>query len=123
MTLRFVVLTHDHPYWHWDFMLEWNQALRTWRLGQDPLSTKPVESVSLAAHRIEYLEYEGLVSGGRGEVRRWDHGTYELIMESEHRIVIRLMGRKLNGVARIEEQDGAAFFQFTTTPPPSSEVV
>ena len=33
---RFVILTHDHPFLHWDLMLEADGVLRTWRLLQEP---------------------------------------------------------------------------------------
>src|SRR5262249_60769057 len=33
---RYVVLEHDHPGLHWDFMLEAGAVLRTWRLSAPP---------------------------------------------------------------------------------------
>lgn len=74
---RYVILTHDHPFPHWDLMLEDGGVLRTWRLLAEPAAGQVVRAEQLADHRLAYLDYEGPVSGGRGSVARWDHGTYE----------------------------------------------
>lgn len=67
---RFVVLLHDHPVVHWDFLLENGATLRTWRLPRDPCQHDVMEAEEIAPHRSLYLNYEGPVSGGRGTVRR-----------------------------------------------------
>jgi DNA polymerase Ligase (LigD) len=109
---RFVVLTHDHPKLHWDFMLEHEGVLRTWRLAKEPDATDSIEAEPLADHRIAYLEYEGPVSGGRGEVRRWDRGNYELIESSPERVVVRLAGSRLRGEAALERTVESANWTF-----------
>lgn len=75
---RYVILTHDHPFLHWDFMLEAGGVLRTWRLLDEPAAGRTGRAEALADHRVAYLDYEGPVSGGRGSVARWDHGTYDV---------------------------------------------
>jgi hypothetical protein len=77
---RYVILTHDHPFPHWDFMLEAEGVLRTWRLLAEPAARQSVPAERLADHRLAYLDYEGPVSGGRGSVARWDHGTYDTVV-------------------------------------------
>ena len=74
---RFVILSHDHPFPHWDLMLEAGESLRTWRLRSQPEAEGEIDAEELGAHRLAYLDYEGPISGGRGTVTRWDHGTYE----------------------------------------------
>lgn len=96
---RFVILTHDYPGWHWDFMLERDEDLRTWRLLSVPASSHPISAEALAGHRKAYLDYEGPVSGNRGAVQRWDQGDYELLEDSADRVVVRLRGTRLKGVA------------------------
>ncbi len=103
---RFVVLTHDHPFLHWDLMLDNGEALRTWRLSRPPDADDDVSAEPLADHRRAYLDYEGPVSGGRGEVRRWDAGDFLLLEEDAGRLRLRLDGAKLKGVATIERPDG-----------------
>jgi hypothetical protein len=77
---RYVILMHDHPFLHWDLMLEDGNVLRTWRLLQVPAAGRTAKAEQLADHRLAYLDYEGPVSGGRGNVARWDHGTYDAIV-------------------------------------------
>jgi hypothetical protein len=94
---RFVVLTHDHPFSHWDFMLESGTALRTWRLLESPDSPHPRKAEAIADHRLAYLDYEGPLSGGRGSVARWDVGEYTLRSDEPDRVEIELAGAKLRG--------------------------
>ena len=120
--LRFVVLYHDCPDGHprpshWDFMLEEIKAatLRTWAVERAPHEPGPLVAESLGGHRLEYLEYEGPISGGRGHVRAYDRGTYELICEDDRQIVVHLHGEKLIGTAFLEQiaGDNAPSWTFT----------
>jgi hypothetical protein len=99
---RFVILTHDHPSLHWDFMLEHGPVLRTWRLLQSPDMDGPIEAEPLPDHRLAYLDYEGPVSRGRGEVKRWDAGEYEEVESEEDRIVVRLAGKRVKPIATLQ---------------------
>lgn len=98
---RFVVLTHDHPFLHWDFMLEQQGSLRTWRLRQPPAAGLVLEAEPLPAHRIAYLDYEGPVSGDRGTVQRWDRGEFSIEEFTDVSIQVRLHGTKLDGVVHL----------------------
>lgn len=91
---RFVLLLHDCPdaaprETHCDFMLEVGATLETWALPAVPrdwsrlalipqmiAASNTVEVERIADHRSAYLEYEGPISGGRGTLRRLDHGSY-----------------------------------------------
>jgi hypothetical protein len=99
---RFVILRHELPSGgprgsHWDLMFERNEVLRTWALEQLPDESQPSVAHELADHRLEYLDYEGPVSAGRGSVARWDEGQYVLEAEAEDRLVITIEGRHLAG--------------------------
>ncbi len=111
---RFVVLEHDHPEVHWDFLLEWGDTLRTWRLAAPPLAQEqPIVATLLPAHRRMYLDYEGPVSGGRGTVVRWDSGDYECQREAGE-LVLVLRGRRLQGRAVLQAGPaGGWLFSFT----------
>jgi predicted ABC-type ATPase len=119
---RFVILEHDHPHLHWDLMLEAGDVLCTWRLERPPRGapeTIPAERIS--DHRLAYLDYEGPVSGGRGLVKRWDWGTYE-ILDSAQRITLRLWGERTVGLAILQETAGNQW-QLVLTPGEAKEVV
>jgi hypothetical protein len=100
--LRFVILTHDHPFLHWDFLLESGERLRSWRLMQAPAYGVEIAAEPLADHRRLYLDYEGPVSGGRGAVRRWDWGHYELWEHAPQSLTIQLHGQRLHGTAHLQ---------------------
>jgi DNA polymerase Ligase (LigD) len=94
---RYVILEHDFPSLHWDLMLESGPILRTWRLAQPPEHDKVLEAELAPDHRLVYLDYEGEISGGRGNVRRWDRGTFECSIDEPHRIICRCSGLRLEG--------------------------
>jgi hypothetical protein len=79
-------------------MLEGDDALLTWSIKAIPGEGQSVVAQRLADHRSIYLEYEGPVSDNRGQVKRWDAGTYETLLTSEHEVVVRIGGNQLNGV-------------------------
>jgi hypothetical protein len=109
---RFVILEHDHPRLHWDLMLEVGAALRTWRLVKQPgKSGENIEAEPLGEHRLAYLDYEGPVSGGRGQVTRWDGGAYELLGDADHAICVSLRGQRIQGTAVVERQESGWVFR------------
>lgn len=64
-------------------MLENRGVLLTWELPKLPPGPLPATFEQLGIrrlpdHRIDYLEYEGPVSNGRGTVQRVDFGEYQL---------------------------------------------
>jgi hypothetical protein len=113
---RFVILEHDHPFLHWDLMLESGDVLRTWRLRAKPQASPPLAVLQVSAellgdHRKAYLDYEGPVSGNRGHVKRWDAGTFAWETDTADRVVVRLQGQRCAGTA-ILERNPAGEWQF-----------
>ena len=108
---RYVILTHDHPHWHWDLMLEWGSALRTWRLLESPDVDRSIAAERLGDHRALYLDYEGPVSGGRGEVRRWDAGEYVIETEASEELLLNLRGERLRGRYRLSGAGAQSLFE------------
>jgi hypothetical protein len=100
---RFVILRHDSPRGeHFDLMLETaGDVLKTWALPQPPEIGVPMDCEALADHRIEYLDYEGPLSGQRGAVSRWDRGTYSLESRSDTQWIVQLDGEKFAGQANL----------------------
>jgi hypothetical protein len=115
---RFVILTHDHPSLHWDFMLEFGASLRTWRLPCPPSSGCELAAEQIPDHRLMYLDYEGPVSGDRGSVQRWDAGNYEVVDSCNDRLAVRLSGSRLRGDASIDNSPtgSGAIFRFSDQP-------
>jgi hypothetical protein len=105
---RFVLLYHDCPSEyvrpsHWDLMLEAGDHLETWALAHLPADWKSlreqtvvidpscpplatghtVSAEHLAGHRLAYLEFEGPMTRGRGNVRRIVSGTFACTSKSD----------------------------------------
>lgn len=107
MSSRFVILHHlldDSE--HWDLMLEQGEVLLTWQLLRDPTdpSNFPIPALRIGDHRKAYLNYEGLVTGNRGTVRRVDSGTVEFEENTPqyHRVVLH--GDRLRGTFLLRQQ-------------------
>jgi DNA polymerase Ligase (LigD) len=106
---RFVILTHDYPFLHWDLLLEQTESLKTWRLLEEPATESLIEVEPLADHRLLYLDYEGPVSRNRGSVTQWDKGEYEIISSEDSSLLFKLKGNRINGIYRIEKRDKKTF--------------
>lgn len=110
---RFVWLRHEMPAdanrpSHWDFMLEGSGALATWAFATILHSDQASDSrtggaaLRLADHRMAYLEFEGPISGGRGDVRRVDSGHFEVAgPANDVEVVVQLRGAVLRGELRL----------------------
>jgi hypothetical protein len=113
---RFVILTHDWPFPHWDLLLEQGETLACWRLLAEPGRGRTVPAQRLADHRRLYLDYEGPVSGDRGEVRRWDWGEFGFLAQTpgqEEVLTVQLRGEKLAGPVAIRAgREGDCGVQF-----------
>lgn len=96
-SLRYVVLQHsDVSEPHFDLMFETlpGSTLATWRSESWPIEQRtPLKR--LRDHRRLYLEYEGQLTGQRGEVYRMAEGNCELDIGENAIWMIRL----LSGVA------------------------
>jgi hypothetical protein len=95
---RYVILDHDFPERHWDFMLEAGEVLRTWKLAAQPEVGRNSAAEASFDHRRLYLYYEGPVSGGRGTVACWDRGSFTWQCDSIDRVVVELAGQRCQGV-------------------------
>lgn len=90
--LRYVVLHHtgiDRP--HYDLMFERHshEALASVRCSDWP----PAEGTifeRIADHRLVYLDYEGSISEGRGQVKRVESGTCIIESDREDSLLLNL---------------------------------
>ena len=109
---RFVILKHSTEHaadprpTHWDLMFEVDGRLRTWAVEVYPWDAcKQFLAVELPRHRLDYLEYEGEVSGNRGLVRRCETGCYVLLNEARHEWRAELQGCQLAGLVELRRSD------------------
>ena len=86
---------------HYDLMLESPQTLWTWRFADVPgsLSDQPCERIQ--DHDRRFLEYEGELSPGLGEVAIVEGGTFDLLCTQEDRVHFTARGRKVVGTCRL----------------------
>jgi len=81
---RFVILWHHWPAcprttlpFHWDLMFESAGRLATWGLESVDFTHLTAPATQLPDHRLEYLDYQGAISGDRGSVSRVVSGRYQ----------------------------------------------
>lgn len=73
---RFVILEHDHPFLHWDLLMQQGDVLKSWRLLEPPAAGQWISAQQIPDHRLHYLDYEGPISGDRGTVVRLTSGRF-----------------------------------------------
>ncbi len=110
MMPRYAILYHQMPAdgprpSHWDLLLQSGDTLHTWALAEQPATGVPIAAERLADHRIEYLDYEGPVSQNRGNVARWDSGTFQWLRNTRSAVAVDLRGERLIGQVTITRWD------------------
>ena len=101
---RFIVLQHTQDEnRHFDLMLEEGEALLTFSFEEFP--SPGMSCKSLFDHRLDYLDYEGEISGGRGSVRRVESGSFDCSRHLPDCIHVSLRGSRLAGDYRIIQGD------------------
>jgi hypothetical protein len=94
---------------HYDLMIECDGALATWQFQDSPCAIGQggaISCVKIADHRLAYLDYQGPVSGNRGEVTAVDSGQAEILDRTDARWLVRLAGEKkaLRGTFELRRQ-------------------
>ena len=97
---RFVI--HEHKTkkdTHWDLMLEIGNTLQTYRLDKEPkeILLQATEAVKIFDHSLKFLDYEGPVNKGQGEVHIADYGTYQADQSLPDVLILHLEGHVLRG--------------------------
>lgn len=104
-------MIHDHPFLHWDLLLEAGEVLRAWRLLAEPAADVAIAAEALPDHRPVYLDYEGPVSGNRGTVARWDTGEFCGDVHGSQ-VSLQIQGERLRGTVTLVEVHGPAGWRF-----------
>lgn len=100
-------------------MLEHEEVLLTWNLFELPKSweddsaarpqaaSRGSAAVKIHDHRLAYLDYEGPISEGRGEVTRVDRGEYRIVERTDAHWRVELLGDRFKGVIELRHKDGS----------------
>ncbi|MBS3054281.1 MAG: 3'-phosphoesterase [Candidatus Aenigmarchaeota archaeon] len=96
----YVIHEHSATKLHWDLRLERSGALKSWAIAKEPSRTEKRLAVETTDHALAYAGFEGEIKEGygKGSVKIWDSGTYEEQEWKPGKIVVKINGRKLNGV-------------------------
>ncbi|MGH2817794.1 MAG: non-homologous end-joining DNA ligase [Actinomycetota bacterium] len=103
----FVIQQHHARRLHFDLRLEMlnggTPVLVSWAVPKNlPLRTGKVNlAVHVEDHPFEYGSFSGTIPKGEyggGEVRIFDHGTYELLEQEAGKLSFRLTGERMQGV-------------------------
>lgn len=106
MTRRFVVQRHTRAPGdvHYDLMVEDAEVLVTFQLEEAPANG--ASGVRSFDHRRRYLEFEGELSEGRGQVEIWDQGELSDIQGGPRDTTYRARfeGERLAGLYELCQQ-------------------
>ncbi|MEM0351238.1 MAG: DNA polymerase ligase N-terminal domain-containing protein [Archaeoglobaceae archaeon] len=98
--MKFCVQEHFARRHHFDLRLEMDGVAKSWAIPKGfPEVGERRLAIQVEDHSIEYMDFEGIIEEGygKGVVRIWDRGEYELIKKTEREIKFRLKGNKLKG--------------------------
>ena len=97
----FVVHSHYATHHHYDLRLEINNVLKSWAVPKSPPIEKGVKRLAIQVedHPLGYASFNGEIKEGYGKgiVKIWDKGTYDLIEKNSKKIIVELKGKKLKG--------------------------
>jgi bifunctional non-homologous end joining protein LigD len=99
---RFVIQEHHARALHWDFRLEHDGVFVSWALPKGIPMDPAVNHLAVHTedHPLSYGGFEGEIPAGEyggGDVRIWDHGTFELEKWRPKEVMIVLRGARVSG--------------------------
>jgi DNA ligase D-like protein (predicted 3'-phosphoesterase) len=99
--LVYTIQEHHATRLHWDLRLEMNGTLKSWALPKEPPKTKNLKRLAIQVedHPMAYAKFAGEIKDGygKGTVKIWDSGTYELVEKDSKTIEFEIHGKKLKG--------------------------
>jgi bifunctional non-homologous end joining protein LigD len=99
---RFVIQQHSATRLHWDLRLERDGVLVSWALPRG-VPQNPKENhlaVHTEDHPLEYLDFHGDIPEGEygaGNMKIWDHGTYDTEEWKDRKAVVVFHGERVQG--------------------------
>ena len=99
--LIYTIQEHHASHLHWDLRLEMNRTLKSWAIPKSPPTKKGIKRLAIQVedHPLNYAKFQGEIKEGYGKgiVKIYDAGTYELKSWSPKKIEINIKGKKLKG--------------------------
>ena len=99
--MKFVIHKHHASHLHWDFRLEIDGVLKSWAIPKEPPTKKGIKRLAIQVedHALSYANFQGEIKEGygKGTVKIWDKGSYELDSIKPKKIVFHLKGKKMKG--------------------------
>ena len=97
----FVVQFHRASHDHYDFRLELDGVLKSWAVPKEPPIEKGVKRLAIEVedHDLSYANFEGEIKEGygKGSLKLWDQGKFNLTKRNPKEIEFELKGKKMNG--------------------------
>jgi DNA ligase D-like protein (predicted 3'-phosphoesterase) len=97
----FVVHEHHATHLHYDFRLQIGGVLKSWAVPKEPPVVEGMKRLAILVddHALSYAKFEGVIEEGygKGEVKIWDSGMYEMEAVHDTKFVFVLHGKKLKG--------------------------
>ncbi len=116
MDTEFVLHKHSgYGQLHYDLMIARDRTLATWQLFADPRDLprgREIPAVRIQPHRKAYLDYQGPVSGARGQVERLDRGRCRWTQIDQATMELAFDGEFLTGPWRLS-QDSPPYWRLT----------
>jgi bifunctional non-homologous end joining protein LigD len=98
----FVIQKHDATRIHYDLRLERDGVMVSWAVPKGLPAVKGERHLAVHTedHPMEYNAFEGTIPKGHygaGDVRIWDHGTYDRLEWTDDKVSFRLHGERYQG--------------------------
>jgi bifunctional non-homologous end joining protein LigD len=98
----FVIQKHDATRIHYDLRLERGGVLVSWAVpkGLPLVKGERHLAVQTEDHPLDYASFEGSIPSGHygaGDVRIWDHGSYDAVEWTDKKVSFRLHGERYHG--------------------------
>ncbi|HIH32555.1 TPA: 3'-phosphoesterase [Candidatus Woesearchaeota archaeon] len=98
---RFVVHEHHARNLHYDLRLELDNVLKSWAVPKEPPLVAGIKRLAIQVddHDLSYIGFKGAIEEGygKGTVKIWDKGNYEIESRKEKKLAFILKGRKMKG--------------------------
>ncbi len=97
--LIYVIHEHHATHLHFDLRLQMGGVLKSWAVPKKPNNIDKRLAVQVTDHPLSYAKFKGIIPEGYGKglVKIWDSGNYDLIEKGKDKFLIKLHGKKLKG--------------------------